>query len=130
MRRGRLSSREPRGEAGAACECRCPAGARPRRMSTARWRRRNGYSTLRHPLCDKQVCLTGPGVVPVGGPHERAAVRAEHREAVERRLRRHLFETTPVEIHQKEIVVAAAWTQIVRREDQTGAVGRPRRAEV
>ena len=85
---------------------------------------------LRHPIREKQIRLARLCVVPVGCPHERPPIGAEHRESIETRVGRDLFERRPVNIHEVEIEIAAARLFVVRRKDQPPAIWRPRRPKV
>src|SRR5439155_14679155 len=85
---------------------------------------------LWYPIRDEHVGLAHRGAVPIGGPHELRAVGAEHREAVELTVRRHLFEPGAVEVHEIQIEVAAARILVVRREDDAPAVRNEERREV
>jgi hypothetical protein len=53
------------------------------------------------PIRHEQVRLVGVGVVPVGRPNQLLAIRAEHREAIERRSGGHLLESRAIGIDQK-----------------------------
>ena len=59
----------------------------------------------------------------VGGPHEPRAVGAEHGEAVELWVRRHLLEPCAVDVYEIQIEVATARILVVRREDDAPPVG-------
>src|SRR5262245_164090 len=67
---------------------------------------------------------------PTGGPDQLLAIWAEHREAVEFRVVRHLLEACSIWVDQIELEVAAPRILIVRREDDPPVVGREKRREV
>src|SRR6267378_864181 len=79
------------------------------------------------PIRHEYVRLVRIGIVPIGSPNELLAIRAEHRESVERRRGGHLLEPRPIGTDQKQVEVAQLWIGVmVRRENDSLAIGRPR----
>src|SRR5688500_2466969 len=76
-----------------------------------------------HPIGQEDVCLTGLGCAPVGGEHQLASIRAEHREAVELRVPGHLLEAGSIDVDQIQVEVAATRVAQVRAEDDLSSVG-------
>jgi hypothetical protein len=68
-----------------------------------------------HPIGDENVRLVRIGIVAVRSPDDLFAIRAEHRESIERGCRRHLLEPGPVRIDQKEIEIAEPGIGVVIR---------------
>src|SRR5205085_11160164 len=69
-----------------------------RRAASWRALHRNGNS-LFDPFGDEEVRFTRLRVVSVRSPNELSAVRAEHRKAVEFRIRRDLLESCAIQAH-------------------------------
>ncbi len=68
-----------------------------------------------HPIGDENVRLVRIGVVTVRSPDDFLAVAAEHGKSVEGRCRRHLLESCPVGIDQKQIEIAKPRISVVIR---------------